>query len=300
MQALFQRITAFFMSILTFFAGLFGINIQPEPVEYKYGPHERHVVDIALPRNAEGSARGLILYIHGGAWIGGDKSGYSNEIKKAATKGYVAAAMNYRYISDTVHSDDIMDDITAALAKIKEVAAEQGITVNKALLTGASAGAHLSLLYAYSRSDAAPVTPAAVVSFCGPTELSSKGYIDGNLIGEPSVMLDLLSKLCGVKLTIDEFRAETGNYSAWAEAIAHVSPASYVTSSTVPTVIAHGEKDSVVPFDNAVRLDALLTEAGVKHDFIRFPNSDHPLDKDPDCMQRSLELLDEYAAEYLK
>ena len=297
MSAFFQKIIAFFVSVVSFFYGLFGIV---KPIPYAYGPHERQQVDIVLPNNAGGSTRGVVFFIHGGAWVGGDKKDFNDYLKKTAKLGYVAAALNYRYISDDSHCGEILDDIDAALEKVKEVAGSKNITVEKALLTGISAGAHLALLYSYSRAETAPIAPAAAVSFCGPTDLADPGYVDGNAIGEADVMLDLLSKLCGVKLTQEEYRAQNGNYNAWIAAIEKVSPVSYVTAACVPTVIAHGEKDTIVPYANAAALNELLTAEGVTHEFVSFPNSGHELGSDPDCWDRVNELLYAYAETYLK
>ena len=297
MNAFFQRIVAFFLSVVAFFSGLFGVK---KPAQYAYGSNKRQRVNIMLPDNAENTTVGLIFFIHGGGWISGDMSAYDDAIKQAVKMGYAAAAMNYRYISDDSHCAEILDDIDAALRQVKETAAKKDITIKKALLTGSSAGAHLSLLYAYSRADSAPITPAAVVSNCGPTDIGDPAFINENAAGGTELMLDLIGKLCGVKLSTAEYTAKNGSYDAWLAAVEKVSPASYVTAKSVPTVIAHGKKDTIVPYSNALLLDAKLTAAGVRHDFVSFPNSGHELGSDPDCSTRVYELMIEYAQAYLK
>ena len=288
------------MAVISFFAGISGINTKPlKENEYRYGPHERNTVDIIMPEGAYGTTRGMILCIYGGAWISGDKEGYSEKLREYASKGYVAAALNYRYVSDYIHVKDELDDIENALAKVKEVAAEQGCTVNKALLTGASAGAHLSMLYAYSRADSSPVKPCAVVSESGPTDLSNPEYLV-LLAGNDETTLALLCKLCGVKITMKEYRNKIGRYNLWLKAIKKVSPVSYVNGNCAPTVIAHGMVDGVVPYSDAVELDSLLTGAGAKHDFIVFPNSGHFLESDPPQRETLDKLFYEYAEGYLK
>src|SRR5574344_334262 len=113
-----------------------------------YGNAERNYMDLCIPSDKSGSV-GLVLMIHGGGWIAGDKSCYNDSIKAwCSEKGYVSASINYQYADgNNVTADDIMDDISMALMKIKEISAQKNITVNKVLLTGGSAGAHLSLLY---------------------------------------------------------------------------------------------------------------------------------------------------------
>ena len=56
-----------------------------------YGDHERQIYDLALP--AEGCG-GLILFLHGGAWIHGNKDYYRDEFDEWCGKGFAAAAIN--------------------------------------------------------------------------------------------------------------------------------------------------------------------------------------------------------------
>ena len=233
------------------------------------------------------------MLIHGGGWIGGDKEGYEGALKTGCNElGYAAAAINYRYISENTDINDIMDDIDASLSKIREVAASKGITVNKVLLTGSSAGAHLSMLYAYSRKDTAPITPAAVVSNCGPTDLSDENFFINNDLGNEEVMSLLFSYACGQKFTY----AERANAK---EALKAVSPLYYVDENTVPTVINHGQKDTIVPYSNATAIVEKFEQYGVKYDFNSYPNSGHELGNDPENIDIADELLFKYIKTYL-
>lgn len=292
---MFEKIIAFFMSIITFFMGLFGLGGEAKSYEYrdlKYGEHQRQVLDLNIPKENDGEI-GLILFIHGGAWIAGDKGSYENGIEAASeTYGWAGATMNYRYLSDDIDFYDILDDIDSALKCIKEKGAENGVNINKVLLTGDSAGGHLSLLYAYSRAETAPITPAAVVSNSGPTDLFDENFYINNALGGPDVIADLFSDGCGQTFSYAE--------KATAEqALLKVSPVYYVNENTVPTVINHGVKDSIVPFSNAQSLDAKLTEYGVPHYFNIYPNSDHDLGADEANKKIANDLLIEYCQKYL-
>ena len=310
-MAFFQKIIAFFMSIIAFFAGLFSGGKTPEQpspepsnptaytyYDYSYGSEARQTLDLVLPENKSGQT-GLVLYIHGGAWIQGNKDGYRDALTYAASLGYAAGAINYRYLSDTVHMDSLMADVAAALGKMKELAAGQGMQLNKVLLTGSSAGAHMSLLYAYRYADTSPVRPAAVVSFCGPTDLTDPVFIEQNQLGDIGGMIGLMNRLCGVTISIDDYRNHTGEYDRWVEALRAYSPLNFVNAQTVPTVLGHGRKDTIVPFSNAEALNAALETNGVTHVFVEFPNSGHGLDKDADATSRMYTLLSQYAQTYL-
>lgn len=253
-----------------------------------YGNARRNYLDLCLPQDVSGTL-GLIVLIHGGGWIWGDKDLLTESVTGLCTShGYAVAAINYRYANgEGVTADDILDDITASLAKIKTLASEHGITIEKALLNGGSAGAHLSLLYCYSRFDSAPITPAVAVSMSGPTDLA-----DPNFFNCDKSILGMVSKVSGTDV-------EKNSRESTLPALAAASPITYATSASVPTIICHGVHDSVVPYSNAVTLDARLTELGVTHEFITFPNSEHGLESDPDCAAQASDLMFEYAARYL-
>ncbi len=294
---MFEKIIAFFMAIINFFLGLFGLGgTEPDCQKFfdlSYGTHERQVVDLFIPDDASGDL-GLVLFIHGGAWIAGDKESYEGGMEYGATElGIATASVNYRYISDDVDLLDVLDDIDAALTAIKDKGNEVGVNINKVLLTGDSAGGHLSLLYAYAKKNTAPVTPVAVISNSGPTDLYDDNFYHNNALGDETVVCDLLSKACGQRFTYDtKESAKTALYS--------VSPIAYVSADCVPTVINHGTADTIVPFSNAVTLDALLTQYGVEHVLNVYDGADHDLGKDDEAKKKADELLFGYIDRFLK
>ena len=297
---MFEKIIAFFIAIINFFMSLFGLGeIGGQQydcqsfLDLSYGTHERQVVDLCIPNNAEGDL-GLVLFIHGGAWIAGDKESYASGMNYGASSlGIATASVNYRYISDSVDLLDVLDDIDAALAKIKSKGAEAGVNINRVLLTGDSAGGHLSLLYAYARKKTAPIAPVAVISNSGPTDLYDDNFYHNNALGDEAVISDLLSKACGQRFTYEtKESAKAALYS--------VSPVAYVSADCVPTVINHGNADSIVPFSNALALDALLTQYGVEHVLNVYDGADHDLGKDEDAKDKADELLFGYIDRFLK
>ncbi len=297
---MFEKIIAFFMAIINFFLGLFGLGeIGGQKFDCQtffnlsYGTHERQVVDLCVPYDASGDL-GLVLFIHGGAWIAGDKESYEGGMNYGASNlGIATASVNYRYISERVDILDVLDDIDAALAEIKKKGAQVGVNINRVLLTGDSAGGHLSLLYAYARKNTAPITPVAVVSNSGPTDLYDDNFYHNNALGDEAAMSDLMSKGCGQRFTYEtKESAKSALYS--------VSPIAYVSADCVPTVINHGNADSIVPFSNAQTLDALLTQYGVEHVFNVYEGADHDLGKDDAAKKRAQELLFGYIDRFLK
>ncbi len=298
---MFAKITAFFMSVILFFAELLGFPVMTnENFTYynlSYGEHERHTIDLCIPKNTRQT--GLVLYIHGGGWYTGDKEIYRDTIKEISGKfGVACAAMNYRYVCDTVDINDIMDDVDAAMVRIKETGKKHGVDISRSILTGGSAGANLSLLYAYSRVEGSAIPPVAVMSDCGPTDLTDDYYYYNpelgkeNALGNEEFISQLLSWACGTNVTY-ETRDEA------AEAIKKISPLYYANEFTVPTIINHGIKDDIVPFRNAVELDKKLTECGVEHYFNIYPDSDHGLAHNPDCREISMQQFYAFIEKYL-
>ena len=295
----FRRIAAFFAVLSAFISAVFsgGTEVYKKNYVYldaPYGTHERQIYDMYLPKSAEGET-GLVLFLHPGGWVAGDKDSYRGDFSFWTEKGYAAAAMNYRFLSreDGVGMREILDDITAALGAIKAEAAKKGADITKVVLAGGSAGAHLSLLYAYACQNEAPVKPVAAVSYCGPTMLWDEEFIFHNEFGnyDPAFLTDLLSKLTKV-----EFTPET--VSVALPALEAYSPITYVDENTVPTLLFHGMKDTVVPYHTVAAMEEKLTQYGVPHEMISYPESGHALD-DPACNDAARALFIQYVDTYL-
>lgn len=260
--------------------------------DVKYGEHERHCVDICFPENTE-KIMGLIFYIHGGGFTAGDKCCHTADIRRCAENGYISASTNYRFVSENVNCFDVMEDLTASLKKVREFVSEKGVKLEKMLITGGSAGAHLALLYAYSMADKAPIKPMAAVSYCGSTDVANTDMILDTHLDKPERMAELFSNLCNYKIDLDNFEEAV-------PALKKVSPLYYLNKNSVPTIMVHGAKDGCVPPKNAEKLDAKLEELGIEHKYIILPNSDHGLGNDPECMEEAYRLLLQYADKYVK
>lgn len=255
-----------------------------------YGDHDRQKMDLHIPKNKTGEV-GLVLMIHGGGWTAGDKSAYADSLKDwCGAKGYVACAINYRYAGGDTYVGDILNDITMSMQKIREVASEYDIDVTKALLTGGSAGGHLSLMYAYSKADIAPITPVAVVSYSGPTDLADANFFEEK--DNRDDIIDMLSKVSG-------YEFDMNSYSSALPFLKQASPVNYVSENSPATLICHGELDSVVPYSNAVALKNKLDSYGVRNNLVSYPNSNHGLENDPSMATIANELMIEYANTYL-
>lgn len=257
----------------------------------QYGSDPRNVMDIYIPENKSGEI-GMLMNVHGGAWTFGDKEFTTGTAYwDCVNYGVVSTAISYRYLSDDVNGSMMMDDIQNAVAKTKEVAAQYGLNCTKMIIGGGSAGGHLSLLYAYSRSEVSAVRPVAVISYSGPTDLSNPEYWNSSV--SKSTMRNLLSWMCDRTIT----GAITQSY--YKNDLLKVSPV-YYASNAVPTLICHGMQDTTVDYSEATRLVQALETYGKTYDFISFPFSGHGLESDPDQSALASQKYAEYINTYLK
>ena len=267
-----------------------GLGLKFDDLSYGEAG-ERNLLDLYLPENTQGEV-GLVLYIHGGSWVTGDKNGYKSQLENIRNSGYAAAAINYRYASLRTSLDDIMDDITAALTKIKIVSAENGIEIKKAMLVGGSAGAHIALMYAYTRANESPISVVCVRGDSTPADLTLERF---------AISTDTLLEIsCVTAVTKKAFFINPDNVSKPAAQyyLKKYSPVSYA-STAVPTILCHGSQDDGVPIAGAERMYQDLLNADVPAEFVVYPNSGHGLEADPECSAFADELTYKYLEKYL-
>lgn len=251
-----------------------------------YGSNRAQKMDLCYPPSRPTNTSAFLL-VHGGGWSSGSKADFAGLCATIARLGYVAASMDYRMFDQGATYADMLADIDLALATYRDTARTDGWPVTKVALLGASAGAHLSLMYAYTRTPTLPV--GFVVGMSSPTDFLDPVF----LTKATKEQYGQLSQLVGVpvtKDTVDQRRS----------ALESASPAFRVTAAAPPTILAHGANDSVVPYSNALLLTAQLSAAGIPHELLTYPNSDHNLADDPDINTRFLSLVLEYAARYLE
>ncbi len=257
-----------------------------------YSEHERQKFDLFIPKDKK-SDTGIILFIHGGGWNSGDKSAHYGDAQFLCNLGFFCATMNYRYVSDNISVSDELDDITSALKAIKEKCAEYGINAQKVILSGASAGAHLALLYAYTRLNEAEIPPVSACVWCPPVNCSAPDFLLGISDEFEDWKYDILSKCCAFKLTKNDFMGVEQQ-----KALKKISPQKYVYENSVPTAVFHGKSDELVPLEHIHNFIRCLNENGVKNDFLLYENSGHALDKDPEISLQARIIIADYARKY--
>lgn len=263
------------VSYVGFSLGDTGIQMFKPYFNVKYGEGQEQVMDIYVPDSAyDREYNGVVLYIHGGSWTGGDKLERIGDCTRLARNGYIAATMNYTLQTEENNVSGLMmvEEIKMAVQKLKDFSDAKGLNITKLATSGYSAGAHLSALYAYSKADESPIEIVFTANRVAPSDFHPESWDDLYYEG---MSYALASKLAGVEIT-EEMIADGS-----AEAVVNsVSPAYFVNSNSVPTIAGFGGKDTTVPPGNAQAMKKALEESGIDYTYIFYPNSSHMLFED--------------------
>ena len=139
-----------------------GPRLQPTVADYKYADDsDRQRLDFWQAKSDKPTP--VVLLIHGGGWVGGDKSGFRNDqIKPFLDAGISVAAIDYRFIAQAMQQKveppvkaPLMDN-ARALQTIRSKAKEWNIDPTRIGATGSSAGACTSLWLAFHDDLAKP------------------------------------------------------------------------------------------------------------------------------------------------
>ncbi|HEY2630081.1 MAG TPA: alpha/beta hydrolase, partial [Usitatibacter sp.] len=112
----------------------------PAHLDLPYGPHARQRMDLF---SAGKSARGTLMFIHGGYWRSLHKDMFSWLAAAWAAAGVNVAMPSYR-VAPEVRIDDIVDDIIGAMNWLAENGARYGVPMDRLVVSGHSAGGHLT------------------------------------------------------------------------------------------------------------------------------------------------------------
>ena len=107
-----------------------------------------HMLCLYYPKSMkEGEKLPAVINIHGGGWLFGHVEDSEQYMAELASMGYAVMGMGYRLIPST-DMQGIVQDIYTSLHWLEQFGPKRGFDLGKVLLTGDSAGAHLSLLVA--------------------------------------------------------------------------------------------------------------------------------------------------------
>ena len=140
--------------------------------------------DLYLPKSInKNEDHTVMLFIHGGAWVAGFKTDVNPYCFEFAKKGYITATIKYTLLNQKMDNPSLslfrdLDEIDACITSIKESLGSLGFDTTKTHLVigGASSGAHLSMLYTYSRGKDAALPIEFVIDAVGPVEIKPRAW----------------------------------------------------------------------------------------------------------------------------
>ena len=125
----------------------------------------------------------VILFIHGGAWVSGFKTDVNEYIYEFANRGYITATLKYSLLKRAMDDASLsifrnLDEIDACIKSIKAVLEELEFDTSKTnlVLGGASSGAHIAMLYAYSRGQESVLPIKFLIDAVGPVNIKPDAW----------------------------------------------------------------------------------------------------------------------------
>ena len=244
-----------------------GGTPAPVPVAEKitmnvaYGTDPLQKMDVYLPANRSTTTTKVLIYVHGGAWVAGDKAdlnGAGIDSIRKRLPDYAVFNVNYRLAAlpstNPFPAQEL--DVKAAVDFIY-TNRTTNLVGDKFVMMGHSAGAHLSLLQAYKYQ-----TPKikAVVDFFGPTNMATM-YSD--YASNPAGQFGLQALMSGTPATNSTLYAQS-------------SPMTFATTSAAcPTIILQGGTDVTVYPTQSTTLRDKLTLAAVVNQYVFYPTLPH-------------------------
>lgn len=214
----------------------------------------------------------VVIQIHGGGWIRGDRPSSSRSFGPFFAAGASVVAVQYRNAIDAP-APAAIEDVRCAMAWVKANAKKYNFDPNRVITWGGSAGGHLALMAAYAPASFTPKTCSdqpkvvAVLDDYGPTNLAEGLTQHGSM--------DFTHQWLGLDLPLPpdaSTEESTGRRVAprWPEPSAALlekaramSPLTYVSPGLAPTFIVNGDSDHTVDPTQSAELKKALDAAHV-------------------------------------
>jgi dipeptidyl aminopeptidase/acylaminoacyl peptidase len=237
-----------------------------------------------FPPGADRSALPMVLDVHGGPWAR-DSWGFDPEAQWLANRGYLCVQVNYRgstgYGKAFVNAGDrewggkMQDDLTDAVA----FAIEQGwADPARVAIYGGSYGGYAALAGAAFTPD----VYRCAVDIVGPSNLKT--------------LIETIPPYWAPMIA--QFHRRVGDPATDADFLWSRSPLSRARDIRVPLLIAQGANDPRVKQAESEQIVAALTEAGIDHEYLLFPDEGHGFAK-PENRLRFYAAAERFLARHL-
>jgi acetyl esterase/lipase len=244
-------------------------------IEYERVDGKPLLLDLRLPD--DGGLHPVILFLHTGAWITGDRTG-GPAIREAA-RGYAVASIDYR-LAPAYTWPAPLEDCKAAVRWLRANAARYRLDPDRIAVFGASAGGHLAAMLATTAGHPEfeglelgnpqfSSAVKAVIDFYGPTDLlqmdAQKLPCYPGLSANASYMPPSLLMGCPIQQCKE--KTATSN------------PINYIARDTPPFLIMQGQLDCLVPWQQSKILYDALIANGIDATLVLLPTAQHADDQ---------------------
>ena len=226
-------------------------------------------MDIYRGRDTDQRRPGLV-FIHGGAWVLGDKREQGLPLCiHLASLGWVCANANYRLSPGATYPDHVAD-AKSAVAWLREHADDYGVDPEFIAIAGNSAGAHIAAMTALTEDSLPNAADApggasvqAIITCYGVYDLTNRLGVHG------AAFLDRLIGPHVIKAFFDE---EPERFHA-------ASPMDHVARAAIPWLVLQGDRDSLTPAPEAREFVRRLREHSQDIvGYAEFPGAQHAFD----------------------
>jgi len=228
---------------------------------YKVAAGYEAKLDVYAPRRGEGPFS-TVMNIHGGGWTGGTKEALALRLMPYLQMGLAVVNVEYRLARISL-APAAVQDCRCALQWVIRNAETYKFDTARIVVTGSSAGGHLSLMTGIldpsaGLDDECPgnekLAVAAIVNFYGITDVV-------DLLDGPHRQTYAVAWLGGMENR---------------EAVARrVSPLTYVREGLPPILTIHGDADTIVPYVHATRMHQELDRLRVPNQLLTIPGGKH-------------------------
>jgi len=243
-----------------------------EDVVYGHKSGVALTMDVYTPKkNANGAA---VVVVMSGGWVSGrDRMMvfYKPFLDGFVKRGYTTFAV-YHGAQPQFTVPDAVADVNRAVRFVRHHAKDYGIDPDRIGVSGGSAGGHLSLMLgaAGDKGDAKSKDPVeatssrvqAVACLYPPTDFLNYGDKGKNAFADGGVLAFFQAAVDVRQPDPKTHRLERLPEDKQLEMLKKISPLTHVNADTAPTLIIHGDKDVLVPIQQAEVFVAKLKDAG--------------------------------------
>jgi acetyl esterase/lipase len=203
-----------------------------------------------------------IVHIHGGGWTGGTKESVVLRALPYLEMGFAIVNVTYR-LARVAEAPAAVEDCRCALRWVIQNAKEYGFDTTRLVVMGYSAGGHLALT-----TGMLPASAGLDRQCPGPDNLKVAAIVDWYGITDVVELLD--------GANVRQYAVSwLGSRLDRNEVARRVSPLTYVRKDLPPIMTIHGDADPVVPYQQSVRLQAAMRQAGATSELVTIPDGKH-------------------------